>query len=161
MEEKWNIGRRTRVCAHTGAPLDTAQDFYSAVLEEDKNIVRRDYSPAAWPEVDKTGMLYYWKHKKIEANAVRKINYESLLVLFDSLCTEPDPDHNHDLLRYVLGLMLGRRRLLRLDAADRTEAGDRIVVFDKRDGKTREFVCPAVTPEQLADAEENITALFE
>lgn len=161
MAEAWRIARSSRNCAATGAAIPTGEPFYSALVDKDDSFERVDYSAIAWPEVDKESFFSYWKNKggaETEDKAP-PVDYDRLLSFFDSL--EGATEAPRRLLRYVLALVLARRRRLRLDDMGRTGDGDRLVVFDRRSGKTLEIVSPEATREELEKAQEKLNQLFE
>lgn len=161
MAEAWHIARRSRTCAHVGQEIEPGAAFYSALVEKDDSFERLDYSAEAWPEVDKEQFFSYWKNKPA-ANAGDKkppVDFERLLVFFDDLEDAAEPGKR--LLRYVLALVLARRRRLRLDDMSRTDAGDRLVVYDRRSGKTLEITAPEAGREELEKTQEKLNQLFD
>ncbi len=76
------------------------------------DIVRKDFAASAWtgPPAESFG---WWKARVPEPHAkkIKLAPNEVLLELFDQLAEQP---HNED-MRYVLALLLVRRRVLRLD----------------------------------------------
>ncbi len=161
MGETWQIGRRTRTCAQTGEPIPAGTPFFSALIEGEDSFERRDYSLAAWPDVDTHPFFSYWKNKAGEAREEKKraVDYERLLAFYDGLEDADDPRKR--LFRYVLALILARRRKLRLDGMERTEEGDRIVVYDRRSEKTAEITAPEASKEELEAVQEKLNELFE
>lgn len=161
MAEAWRIARSSRTCAHSGRIIEPGQPFYSALIENDDSFDRLDYAAEAWPEVEKDRFFSYWKNKGV-ADPDRKptVDFDRLLSFFDGLEEAKEPGKR--LLRYVLALVLARRRRLRLDDMSRTDDGDRLVVYDRRNGgRTLEIVSPEATREELEQAQEKLTQLFE
>lgn len=162
MADAWHIARSTRTCARSGEEIPPEVPYYSALLDNDEGFERRDFSAEAWPEVDKTEFFSYWKNKGYAPRGSKRppVDYDRLLDFFDAL--EGGDNRDKQLLRYVLALVLARRRRLRLDDMGRTEQGDRLVVFDKRNGgKTLEILSPESTREDLEKAQEKLNQLFE
>ena len=161
MAETWHIGRRTRTCARTGEPIPAGTPFFSALIEGDDSFERRDYSLAAWPEVDAHSFFSYWKNKAGEAKEEKKaaVDYERLLAFYDGLEGADEPRKR--LFRYVLALILARRRKLRLDGMERTENGDKLIIYDRRSEKTVEITAPEASKEELDAVQENLNELFE
>lgn len=161
MAEAWHISRSSRTCAKSGAPIEAGQPFYSALTEKDETFERLDFSADAWPEVDKAAFFSYWKNKGgvADVDKAPQVDYDRLLSFFDSLEGAGEPSKR--LLRYVLALVLARRRRLRLDDMSRTPEGDRLVVYDRRHEKTLEIVAPEATRAELEKAQEKLNQLFE
>lgn len=161
MAEAWRIARRSRTCARTGAAIEADQVFYSALLENGDEFAREDYTAEAWPEVDKGRFFSYWKNKPVAeaGNGKAKVDYERLLSFFDSLDGAVEPGRR--LFRYVLALMLVRRRILRLDGTARTEEGDRLILWDRRITGALDVEAPEATPEQVAATQDKLNELFD
>lgn len=163
MAEAWNVARSTRTCAQSGEVIPPETPYYSALLETDNGFDRRDYSAESWPEIDRAEFFSFWKNKGYSPKADKKppVDYERLLSFFDALAGAEE--RSKRLLRYVVALVLVRRRKLRLDDMGRTEQGeDRLVLFDRRDGgKTVEVLSPEATREELSETQEKLNRLFD
>ena len=112
MQLDFEIQRSTRRCAATDRPLEPGEVCYSVLEVQGAEIVRKDYSASAWtaPPAEAFG---WWKSRVPEPNAkkIKLAPNDVLLELFDQLAERPE---NED-MRYVLALLLVRRRVLRLD----------------------------------------------
>ncbi len=162
MADLWQVAKSSKVCAASGEEIPPEVPFYSGLLEGENGFERRDYSAAAWPEVDHGVFFSYWRNKGYSLNPDRRppVDYERLLAFFDQL--EGSEEAGKRLLRYVLALVLVRRRRLRLDDMKREEDGDRLVLFDRRNGgKTVEVLAPQVTEEELLQTQERLQQLFD
>lgn len=163
MAEVWHIARSTRTCALKGVEIPPEVPYYSALLDTDDGFERRDYSAEAWVEINTDEFFSYWKNKGYSPRADKKpqVDYERLLGFFDALGESKDAQKR--LLRYVLALVLVRRRRLRLDDMGRNDRGeDRLIVYDRRDGgKTLEIVSPEASRDDLEKAQEKLNELFE
>jgi hypothetical protein len=161
MADAWHIGRSSRTCAHSGESIDATQPFFSALAEKDDGFSRLDFTIDSWPDVEKSDFLAFWKNKGGAHDAEKKpgLDYDRLLAFFDSLEQHDEPRHR--LFRYVLALVLSRRRILRLDDLSRTDEGERIVVYDRRIRKTMEIISPEATREELERVQERLNQLFD
>ncbi|MDR2391249.1 MAG: hypothetical protein LBE84_06200 [Planctomycetota bacterium] len=162
MAENWRIPRRTRICARSGQALDLTKPFFSALIERNDSFERLDFSIEAWPEVEKESFHSYWRNKGEDEKPNRRfpIDFERLRTFFDSL--EGTEGRERSLLRYVLALILARRRKLRLDGMARTPNGDRLLLHDGRNGgRDLEVFAPEATREELEKAQEKLNQLFD
>lgn len=162
MAETWRIARRSRTCAQSGAAIHPGEAFFSALVETDDDFNRLDFSLAAWPEVDKGGFFSYWKNKaSADAGGDKRqpIDYDRLIAFFDSLEGAADPGKR--LFRYVLALVLVRRRALRLDDMTKIGEEDTLVVHDRRGDRTLTISAPQATREQLAMVQDKLNRLFD
>ncbi len=134
----FEVQRCTRRCAATDRPLAPGESCYSVLEVQGAEVVRRDYCGEAWdgpPE----GVLGWWKSQVPEPTAkkLKLAPNDVLLELFDQL----GEGETHLDMRYVLALLLVRRRVFRTegpatepDADGPADGVERLVVFcPKRD----------------------------
>jgi len=112
----YEVQRCTRHCAVTGRELQPGETFYSTLSAAGAQVVRNDYSQESWqgpPE----GILGWWK-SHMPARDAKKMHWAPNDVMLDLLETlESQPDKQD--LRYVLALLLIRRRVVRLEETER------------------------------------------
>jgi len=104
------VHRFSRICARTGRTLEPGETYYSTVALDQGHLVRRDYAAEAWdgpPE----GILGWWRARVPDPKATRPrlAPNDVLLNYFEQLQQIPDQRDT----RYVLALLLLRRRILR------------------------------------------------
>lgn len=108
----FEVQRSTRRCAATDRPLEAGEVCYSVLEVNGADVVRRDFCRDAWPGPPETA--FAWWKSLVPEPTTKKIKLapnDVLLELFDQLADRPD----HQDMRYVLALLLLRRRVLRLD----------------------------------------------
>ncbi len=110
----FEVQRSSRRCAATDLPLEPGDVCYSVLEVRGADVIRKDFSSAAW--TDPPSEAFAWWRTRIPEPVAKKIKLapnDVLLELFDQLAD--DPAH-HD-MRYVLTLLLVRRRVFRLETA--------------------------------------------
>lgn len=116
----FEVQRFTRRCAVTDQELGPGETFYSMLVCEGADVIRRDFSEAAWkgPTDDAIG---WWQATVPSLDGVRQhwAPNDVMLHMFQQLSDDPQ---NAD-LRYLLTLLLIRRRVLRLQASQPDERG--------------------------------------
>src|SRR5215216_206792 len=113
----FEVQRCTRCCAATERALEPGDECYSVLEIAGADVVRKDYSPEAWKGAPDTA-FGWWKSRVPEPTAkkIKLAPNEVLLELFDQLA---DKSEQQD-LRYVLALLLVRRRVLRVDVTNKS-----------------------------------------
>lgn len=122
----FEIQRCTRRCAALDRELAPGEAFYSVLVPRGGSVVRVDYSQEGWPGAP-AGAIGWWKSQVPDA-AGRKPTLapnDVLLQYFEQL--EADPRQGD--LRYVLALLLVRRRIMRLEATEKDDAGQETLVL--------------------------------
>ncbi|MEL6110108.1 MAG: hypothetical protein AAFU85_29190 [Planctomycetota bacterium] len=123
----FKVGRCSRKCFSEDRPLQEGEAFYSVVIENPSGFERRDYSAGSWqgpPE----GAVGHWKNRMPESGE-RKLVLAPREVLIDLLrqMESAEIETPAAKLRYLLALLLLRRRMVRLATAASTiaeEEGD-------------------------------------
>lgn len=154
----YEVQRCTRHCAATGRELRAGETFYSTLTAEGAEVVRRDYSAEAWqgpPE----GVLGWWKSQVAERDN-KKLHWapnDVMLELLESLESQPDKQD----MRYVLSLLLVRRRVVRLESTERDEAEREISVLYCARRETTYRVATVVPDEaRTAEIQEELARLL-
>lgn len=121
----------TRVCAETNKALQPGEVFFSVLEVRGNETVRRDFAAEAWqgPSEDALG----WWRARVPAKDEKPqlAPADVMLNLFASLADKPADRQ----FRYVLGLLLIRRKVLRREDSRHNEDGQEVltVVAPKRD----------------------------
>ncbi|WP_146516304.1 hypothetical protein [Rubripirellula amarantea] len=108
-------------------PLKEGEWYYSVILESGDDYVRHDYSAESWTEPPE-GAIGWWK-KRMPKSDDKKVVLAPPAVLVDLLRQmEQSPEKAKS--RYLLALMLMRRRVVRPLDTPRSEAAQTDVVAD-------------------------------
>ena len=138
----FEVQRCTRKCAKTDREFLPNEEFYSALVAEGSGVVRYDYSKGAW-ESPPDNVLGWWKSRMPEPNA-KKVNWapnDVMLHYFEQLADDPA---NLD-VRYVLALLMIRRRVVRLEETRHDGAGgEQMVLYCPKN--ENEYVIPVAEP---------------
>jgi len=140
----YELQKTTRVCAATGREIAGGEVFYTVLVRDGAELRRSDYAAEAWggPPTEAVG---WWKSTMPDKD-VKKPKLapsEVLLELFRELQDEPERAD----LRFVLTLLLIRRRLLRLEETVREADGsETMVLYCPRDEET--YRAAATTPDE-------------
>ncbi|MCH2145702.1 MAG: hypothetical protein MK082_11250 [Phycisphaerales bacterium] len=149
----YKLGRFIGTCAATDRTLEPGTECIACLCEPGEaeiadgalGLVRREYCLEAWESGSRPqGLFSWWRTRMPEPDAPRRVlvDDDALLDLFDRLGSEDDDRRRG--FRWVLGLILVRKKLLRLEGSARTEEGD---VFLLR----RRGTDPALPPIEMLD----------
>ena len=115
----FEVQRCTRHCAATQREFAPEELFYSVLVCEGAEVKRLDYSSEAWkgPPEDAVG---WWKSRMAGASKKKKwAPNDVMLDFFDRLEKQPEKQD----MRYVLALLLVRRRVFREEGEALDEQG--------------------------------------
>jgi len=141
--QDFEVQRCTRRCAASERDLQAGETFYSVLVAQDADVTRLDYSVSAWEGAPENA-LGWWKSQMPCADA-RKLNWapnDVMLHYFEQLEGQEEKAD----VRYVLTLLMIRRRILRLEDTEYDEQGECMVVYCPR--KESEFRVTVVAPEE-------------
>ena len=146
----------TRLCAGTGRELRPGERFYGVLVEEAGRFVRRDFAADAWT-LPPSGAVAYWAGRVPAAERPRKpaFNDDLLRDCFAHLAAATEPDRLN--FRYVVALLLMRRKRLKFEDASRDAAGrDVLVLREPKTGAVHHVVDPRLTDEQMAAVQDEV-----
>jgi len=124
MRPEYKLGRRNPECAATGAPFEEGDEIVSAVFEAGEGFERRDYKAEAWTGDE--GAHSFWRARiPVKQEDERRLDYDLALEFFRKLVKEDDPERAG--LRFVLGLLLGRKRRLKLKGFSKRKDGSEVL----------------------------------
>jgi hypothetical protein len=149
----FEVQRCTRRCAATERD---GEWFYSVLVSEGADVRRRDFATEAWNEPAKN-CIGWWKSRlPVEATGKAKLApNEVLLELFDRWADEFEKQD----ARYVLTLLLVRRRVLRIEETAEPTVGGLHVFCPRRETN---YQVPAVDPtlERIAEIQQELAELL-
>lgn len=139
----YEIHRSTRHCAKSGRELVPGETFYSVLTATGSQLEREDFANESW-EGPPEGALGWWK-SHVPSPDARKLHWAPNDVMLDLFEQLADDTGQAD-LRYVLALLLIRRRVIRLEDTERSEttAGPAGATPDEKidAGETMVLYCP-------------------
>jgi hypothetical protein len=140
---EYDIERSAKCCAKTGREFASGESFYSVLVADPGGYKRSDFSLDAWHGPPPHAVAW-WKSQIPSKTALKPpwAPNEALLNFLDELGEQPDKQD----MRYVLALLLVRRRVLRLEEEQHGESGpQRTLFYCPRRDTTYEI--PAVLPD--------------
>lgn len=154
----FEVQRCTRRCAKTERELLPGETYYSALVSQGSGVARLDYAAEAWtgpPE----GAIGWWQAKLPDANA-HKMHWapnDVMLHYFEELDCRPDQVD----ARYVLALLMVRRRILRLETTETDDQGqETLVLFCSRNDTEYRAVAASVSDERAAEIQSELAKLL-
>ncbi|MEN6452385.1 MAG: hypothetical protein ABFC96_17995 [Thermoguttaceae bacterium] len=155
---EYDVQHCSRRCSKTDREFVPGETYYSILVEEGTALKRYDFAAEAWPGPpdDAVG---WWKSQMPDLAAAKRhwAPNDVMLDFWDRLAEQPGRED----IRYVLTLLLVRRRVFRWEEEKRTDGGgETLVVYCPRREATYEV--PAVVPEpaRAEQIQEELAALL-
>lgn len=155
----YQIQTPARQCSRTGRELRPGEKCYSVLHDRNGQWVREDIGAEAWtgpPE----GAFAFWR-TQVPRDAAAKapqVDDELLMECFTRLETETDPRKLS--FRYLLAIMLMRRKRLRFESVRRDGQREWLQLREVRKKRLHEVLDPQMTEAELAAAQDDMASVL-
>ena len=153
----FEIAHAGRQCSVSGRTFAPGEPYFSTLRLEHGSPERRDFAAEAW-QGPQEGIVAWWKSKTpdVDAGKPKLAPHDVLLNLFSELSELPN-DHE---FRYVLGLLLIRRKLLKLEATRRDDGVEVLVLDCPRRNQQYELPVSTLSAEQVDEIQKRMIDLL-
>jgi hypothetical protein len=151
----YQIQPSSRHCASSGRELKPGEKCFSVLLDEGGTFVRKDYGVEAW-QGPPPGAFSFWQGRVSAGQAPRRppIDDDLLLDCFTRLEGQDEPGRVN--FRYVLALLLVRRRRFKLEDARQQDGREVLRLRCARTGARHEVTNPGLADEELEAVQEDV-----
>lgn len=146
----------TRICAATGRELKPGERIHGVLFDDAGKFVRKDFAADAW-HGPLPGAVAHWAGRIPATRGPRKPIFHDGLLLdcFDHLQGATEP-HRLE-FRYVVALLLMRRKKLKFEDAERNPDGtDVLILRDIRTGARCEVADPKLTDDRITAVQQEV-----
>ena len=156
---EFHVQRCTRRCAGEDRELLSGEVFYAVLVAEGADVIRLDFSESAWqgPPADAIG----WWRSRVPDPSSRKFQWapnDVLLDYFERVDQRPDQLD----VRFVLALLLVRRRVLRLEESSVDERGQEVMtLYCPRNESQYQVMVALPVAERMQQIQDELARLLE
>lgn len=156
----WEISRPNRHCETCGKDFGEEEELFSALMDQHTDFARQDFCPACWQKRGPAGCFSYWKTRipRKDEPPKRFVDNEVLLNFFQRLEGEEEPLKVN--FRYVLALLLVRKKLLKFKSIRRDGDKEYLVLHDKAEERDQDVLNPNLTEEEVGAVTEECGKLL-
>ena len=161
MQQDWNIRMRSEACAVTGKNFEEGELFYTALYREGDEFRRSDLCEEAWArlsaDTETAAPFSSWRsrYEPPAPAAPEPLPKDDAEGMLRSLLESNDPAHANT--RYLLAVMLERKRILR----PQPSSAEGILVYEhSRTGETLVIQDPHLSLADLAAVQQEVSALL-
>ena len=164
MLQQWNIRSRAHQCAVSGRQFEEGEKHFTAIYHdlETGGYSRRDVSFDAWAqELAERTPFSFWKSvytRNAPEERPEITSKESGMSLLQHLIEEDEP-HTEN-ARYILALMLERKRMLAPTAVKETEQGRMLFYENRKTGEAFVIRDPELRLDEIAGLQDEVAALL-
>lgn len=166
----YESARPTHVCASTGRPLEAGERYIATLTDspESDELVRLDFTAEAWDAGARPDqpMIAVWRPTEADRESERSLlmGTDDLLGLFEGM--EAADEGRAAVFRYLLALMLLRKRLFRVVDQRVGDTGRPVLQLVRRGGprnvepEVHEVVDPGMDEDAIAAGIEELGAVL-
>ena len=158
---EWDIQSRAEKCASCQKPFLSREAYHTLLSMDASGYHRRDLCGACYATAPREGVLSYWQgeYKLPPPPPPEPIQKETAETLLRKLVESTDPAHAA--ARYILAVMLERKRILKHRDTVREQDGDELLVYEHAGtGESFTIPDPHLRLDQLAQVQQEITAVL-
>lgn len=166
LAESWHIRSRARQCAATERPFTEGEKIVTALFPDpdSSGYLRKDFALDAWNErpAELGEPFSFWRtvftppvHEE-KVDPMKKEDPESLL----RRLVDEDEEHTEN-VRYILAVMLERKKILRETDSQRTPDGILRVYEHRKEGDVFIVRDPDIPLDQIETVQEEVIELLE
>lgn len=155
----YRISSITGRCAATGREFAEGEEFYSVLFDRPEGFVRQDFSLEAWagPPAD---AWCYWKSRVPRKEEPKRVWVDNDALLSFFLRLEDEKDETRQAFRFVLALILMRKRILKYEETQTTEDGEVWRMTLATDKTTHEVLNPGLDEERIEAVTAELNAIL-
>ena len=158
---EWDIQSRSNACTACQKPFAGKETYHTLLAMDASGYQRRDLCGACFASAPRDGIVSYWQgeYKLTAPPSPEPIQKDTAETLLRKLVESTDPAHAST--RYILAVMLERKRILKHRDTVREDDGRELLVYEHvRTGESFTIPDPHLRLDQLAHVQQEVVALL-
>jgi len=158
---EWDIQPSADACTACQKPFAGKETYHTLLSMDASGYARRDLCATCFASAARDGVISYWQgeYKPPAPPPPEPIQRETAETLLRKLVESTDP--SHAAARYILAVMLERKRILKHRDTVREDDESRLLVYEHaRTGESFTIPDPKLRLDQLASVQEEVAALL-
>jgi len=161
----WNIAKSERRCTCCNKEFAEEEPYYSALFDTGPAFERRDYCPGCWEaedNADPAQAFSFWKTEVPKDDQPRKLFVDDAVIFdfFKRLAAEEGQPAKCN-FRYILGLMLMRKKKLKFKDVVRQNGKEYLVLRRSRTKEEHRVLNPELSEEEMLQVKNELTQILE
>ncbi len=160
MMSEWDVRKPLGTCAGTGTAIEPGTEYFAALVETEQGFVRQDFSCEYWRQ-NRPAVYCFWKSKMPRADEKKKlfVDDDMLMTFFERL--ENETEQEKLCFRFVLALVLMRKRLLKYENGCRQDGRDIWTLKITGQDRTVDVANPNLNEEQIEQLTSQIGQILQ
>ena len=161
MNQDWTIQHRAERCAVSGEPFNDGDYFYTLLYDERGEFRREDLSEASFKARNENIQPFsFWRSKfELPVAIPETLGKQTAEDLLRRYMAESSPELSN--ARYILAVMLERKKLLKEIETRRGEDGSQLRIYEHtKTGEVFIVPDPQLRMDQIADVQTQVAGLL-
>jgi len=159
MTHEWQVEHTRGRCAVSGRELREGEEFFTVLFEDGESFRRMDVCLEAWQGPPEGCFCHFRTRVPVKQRRKRLLVDDELLVnFFLRLSGESEPARLQ--FRFVLALILMRKRLLRYESSSAEDGADEWRMTLVKDHSDHRVVNPNLSDDQIEDVSKQLSAIL-
>ncbi len=152
---EYQIQPHSRKCVATGRDLKPGERYFTALVEDGDHFVRQDFSKEAW-KGPPAAAFSFWTGRVPTPSETLKPRFDDDLLeeCFQRLETQTEPSRVN--FRYVVALLLIRRKRLRFEQSVFEDGVEKLEVAHAKTGERHLVVNPQLNDEEMTQVQAEV-----
>ncbi len=152
----WEIAKSQQKCQACERLFQDQEEYFSGLYDQDNKFIRKDFCPECWDRQDRAQIYSFWKTRCVpKEEKVRKFVDDSVIMDF-FLRLQNAEDAAKKNFRYVLALLLMRKKLLKFEDVKKGDGGEALILRDPVENRVFEVYNPQLAEEQIQQVTEEV-----
>ena len=155
MPDDWQILRGEKRCATCGKEFEEEETYYSALYDRRTEFERFDFCTDCW-NGETPEMFSFWQTRVPPKEQKRRLLVDDDVLLDFFRRLQGATDELKINFRYILALVLMRRKLLKFSDVKRTDEGEFLVLQVRKEKTTFDVLNPQLDEEKIVRVTEEV-----
>lgn len=157
----WEFGSKAGSCTGCSKKFEEEQELFSALYDDQTAFARRDFCEACWDNAEREKPFSFWKTRVPRRDEpVKKIVSDDVLIdMFQRL--EGAEEETRRNFRFVLALLLMRRKVLKYVEMKRDDTGTALILQDRVRNCRCEVYDPGLSEDKIQEVTEEVSRLLD
>ena len=161
----WNISKSLHRCEHCEKEFSEEEAYLSAIYDTGVEFERKDFCVACWETLEvpqREQAFSFWKTEIPKADEPRKMFVDDSVIFdfFQRLASEDEEPIKRN-FRYILGLMLMRKKKLKFKDVAREDGKEYLILRRSRTKEEHRVLNPQLTDEEAEQVRLELTQILE
>lgn len=155
MEKEWNIEQGQKRCASCEKEFAQEQEYFSLLFRGEGTFVRKDFCTDCWKGPDESAFSFWKTRMPVQEEKPKEfIDVDVIFDFFRNLGRTPDREKEN--FRYILALILMRKRKLKFESAAEVDGVETLTLREAATKNVFHVKNPRLTGDEIDTVTEKI-----